>query len=590
MVADAVLGMARRGNHFGRHRSDFEPLAVFFVHRVHDAAGFAVADARHDLLDVDVRHLRHEARAHLQRDLNQTQRDVDADFSDITYPPQFSSISVTYSLFDNEITGATTELHNTYNVGDMALDSNYAPVWNQTTMSPCIDSGDPNSPLDPDGTPSDIGAVPAIEHSYWDYAFEDQHDWQKYYWVSYPVLNTVTNDALQASEFFDVLLHVHQIVVNGNTVNIPTYLDEIIWYNQGQYSINWNQLNGIWSTDLSNHTVSSPQGYKIKLKTNIDPEFPLPVHLTESGFKTPDTAQFPIYANIENWLGYFKEDSASPQDAFASIWDDIEMVQGKQWSLQRVNGQLTGKAGTINYGDMVIVKTYSNHSFQWGSGAVTPPGTKSAPKMFFFDEKPDYIPVYVSLPDSLVSELSEIGLYVNGVCKGAVVVEDNLEQISAYVDDAAELSDANVEFVLCYDSSKSVDNELRSLNVEKGRLQAKYGDAGASYPFFEFQIDSDDADNTPPIDFSLRQNYPNPFNPATTIAYSLPETSSVRLDIYNLKGQLVRTLVNGEMPAGRHSVAWNGRDMHNKAVASGVYFYRLATPMATQTKRMLLIK
>jgi len=207
---------------------------------------------------------------------------------------------------------------------------------------------------------------------------------------------------LQASEFFDVLLHVHQIVVNGNTVNIPTYLDEIIWYNQGQYSINWNQLNGIWSTDLSNHTVSSPQGYKIKLKTNIDPEFPLPVHLTESGFKTPDTAQFPIYANIENWLGYFKEDSASPQDAFASIWDDIEMVQGKQWSLQRVNGQLTGKAGTINYGDMVIVKTYSNHSFQWGSGAVTPPGTKSAPKMFFFDEKPDYIPVYVSLPDSLV--------------------------------------------------------------------------------------------------------------------------------------------------------------------------------------------
>jgi len=89
-------------------------------------------------------------------------RDVDADFSDITYPPQFSSISVTYSLFDNEITGATTELHNTYNVGDMALDSNYAPVWNQTTMSPCIDSGDPNSPLDPVGTPADIGAVPAI--------------------------------------------------------------------------------------------------------------------------------------------------------------------------------------------------------------------------------------------------------------------------------------------------------------------------------------------------------------------------------------------------------------------------------------------
>jgi len=88
----------------------------------------------------------------------------------------------------------------------------------------------------------------------------------------------------------------------------------------------------------------------------------------------------------------------------------------------------------------------------------------------------------------------------------------------------------------------------------------------------------------------LRQNYPNPFNPTTTIAYSLPEASKVRLDIYNVKGQLVKTLVNAEMPAGLHSVVWNGRDMNNKAVASGVYFYRVSSPKATHTKRMLLMK
>ncbi len=95
----------------------------------------------------------------------------------------------------------------------------------------------------------------------------------------------------------------------------------------------------------------------------------------------------------------------------------------------------------------------------------------------------------------------------------------------------------------------------------------------------------------PAIDqLALMQNYPNPFNPTTTIDYSLPEASKVRLDIYNVKGQLVRTLLNGDMPAGMHSVLWDGRDNNNAVVASGVYFYRLSSINNVQTKRMLLMK
>jgi M6 family metalloprotease-like protein len=515
-------------------------------------------------------------------------RDIDANFAVDPTPPQTAVVNVSYSLFENGYTGLTSTSNNTSDVSDMQLDANYYPIWNQTTMSRCIDAG--TGPWDADETPADIGAVRAIEHSYWDYEFDDQHDWQKWYWVSYPVLNTVTTGALQAGEFFEELLQLHQVLFNGNLVNVPVYLDEIKWYNQYEYSIKWIELIGGWSMNLSDHSVSSPQGYKIKLKEDIDPAFSWPVHLVESGFKTPESTQFPIYANTENWLGYFKEDPASPQDAFASIWNDIEMVRGKNWSLERVNGLLTGKSGTINYGDMVIVRTYSNHTFQWESSIVTPPETKAVPKKFLFDEKPDYIPVYVSLPDSLKTDLKEIGLYVDGICKGAVVVEDSLEQISAYVDAAAELSEGNVEFVLYYEGSKRVGNELRTMNINKGRLQAQYGDAGASYPFFEIQITPDDVDNIPPTDFSLRQNYPNPFNPTTTITYSLPEAARVQLDIYNLKGQLVKTLVNGDEPAGMHSVVWDGRDSNNAAVASGVYFYRVSTPQATQTKRMLLMK
>ena len=96
--------------------------------------------------------------------------------------------------------------------------------------------------------------------------------------------------------------------------------------------------------------------------------------------------------------------------------------------------------------------------------------------------------------------------------------------------------------------------------------------------------------NVVPPDFSLKQNYPNPFNPTTTITYSLPEATKMRLDIYNLKGQLVKTLVNDEVSAGLHSVVWNSKDMNNADVASGVYFYRISSPNKTQTRKMLLMK
>ena len=88
----------------------------------------------------------------------------------------------------------------------------------------------------------------------------------------------------------------------------------------------------------------------------------------------------------------------------------------------------------------------------------------------------------------------------------------------------------------------------------------------------------------------LRQNYPNPFNPSTTIAYSLPADSEVRIDVYNVKGQLVKTLVDGYVSAGDNYVVWNGRDNSNREVASGLYFYKLSTGAEVETRKMILVK
>ena len=102
---------------------------------------------------------------------------------------------------------------------------------------------------------------------------------------------------------------------------------------------------------------------------------------------------------------------------------------------------------------------------------------------------------------------------------------------------------------------------------------------------------SNDDPVTPDLNqLTLFQNYPNPFNPRTDISYVLPEPAQVRLDIYNIKGQLVKTLVNTGQEAGLHNATWDGRDMNNRNVASGVYFYRLSTPNGIQSRRMLLMK
>ena len=93
-----------------------------------------------------------------------------------------------------------------------------------------------------------------------------------------------------------------------------------------------------------------------------------------------------------------------------------------------------------------------------------------------------------------------------------------------------------------------------------------------------------------PYRFDLSQNYPNPFNPVTTIEYSLPRRSSVRIDIFNLLGQKVQTLVNYEQSAGSYAITWDGTNTAGKSVSTGVYFYRFQVGDHVETKKMLLLK
>lgn len=108
----------------------------------------------------------------------------------------------------------------------------------------------------------------------------------------------------------------------------------------------------------------------------------------------------------------------------------------------------------------------------------------------------------------------------------------------------------------------------------------------------ELQVDLEDLKipNAAPTSFSLSQNHPNPFNPATRITFSVPEASRVRVEIYNLLGEKVRTLVDGEKKAGRYDLLWDSKDGRGVDMPAGVYLIQMKAGSFSDMKKMMLVK
>ena len=117
---------------------------------------------------------------------------------------------------------------------------------------------------------------------------------------------------------------------------------------------------------------------------------------------------------------------------------------------------------------------------------------------------------------------------------------------------------------------------------------------GGTVMFMEMQIGFEPSANAdgiaPQISKILNQNYPNPFNPETNIGFDMPAHGTAKLDIYNVKGQLVKSLFDGVASSGRTSLVWDSTDNGGKAVTSGIYFYRLTTEQHSETRKMMLMK
>jgi hypothetical protein len=125
-------------------------------------------------------------------------------------------------------------------------------------------------------------------------------------------------------------------------------------------------------------------------------------------------------------------------------------------------------------------------------------------------------------------------------------------------------------------------------------VSAVYDDGESEIIEVTFTYIGTEGDDIVTVATKLNGNYPNPFNPVTNIDYSIKNAGKVTLEVYNLRGQLVKTLVDEVKETGNHTAIWNGTDNSNKSVSSGVYFYKMISEgnigRYTSTKKMILLK
>ena len=165
---------------------------------------------------------------------------------------------------------------------------------------------------------------------------------------------------------------------------------------------------------------------------------------------------------------------------------------------------------------------------------------------------------------------------ING--DGKVNIFDLLALLKGLSD--TSLASAPDKESLCSAIEQQINSAYNSRLISELQMSAALGDLR----------NIDFKDNEIAQAFSLSQNYPNPFNPNTSISYALPSGSNVSLNVYDIRGRLVRALVDERKPAGSYDIMWNGTDELGRKVSSGVYFYRIQSNGFTQTRKMVIVK
>jgi hypothetical protein len=135
-----------------------------------------------------------------------------------------------------------------------------------------------------------------------------------------------------------------------------------------------------------------------------------------------------------------------------------------------------------------------------------------------------------------------------------------------------------------------VETDQARIRVTQDNIGSDYQDVSGDFTIQQASTSAPAVDEGRPRTFALQANYPNPFNASTTIGYLLDKKMDVRLIIYNIRGQMITTLVEEHQAAGSYHVRWDGQDVTGRPVASGIYLYSLQAGAMAEVRKMALLR
>jgi len=444
--------------------------------------------------------------------------------------------------------------------------------------SPCINTGDDNSDYDdPDGSRADMGWNP-YEHDI--YKWSASASSRVYIWKCFPRLSFSPNTTNHGQEIdVDEAWEFWNPIPTGHVY---------AWYESDSPVVDGEYEFNVWSWDPYTYTVCSQYGYKLQRTGTGDP-----IMFSRGVLCDDDVELITTYEDDEDWLGYFLEDAQLVLDAFPSaVTNDAIKIWTQNWCISRntVNDPWTGSPGScyLHYMDAVIITTvYHDHRFEWETPARDDEvAYRPVTEHFTFLDELDYQPIYAYFEEENMPQ--EVAVYINDVCKGAQVVEDTICQICAYI--LEEDEGENIEFAFWYDDRSKIEhcNSYLVYNEASGEYKLQSLRTGTSGIHYKVSF-KDDYENIVPPEYDLNC-YPNPFNPELTISFNLKESQDVKLNIYNVRGQKVKTLVSELFRPNDYNIVWNGDDNVGNKVSSGVYYIRLQVGEDIVNRKVILMK
>ena len=504
---------------------------------------------------------------------------IDADMTTLAYPPEIeiTPLEIVETLDFNEISIREFTISN---VGFANTELIYNIDWNYSTLT----DREPESENWLSITPI-AGECDSEEYDVIEVEFNSANLIDGFYSAEIIVSS---NDILNPTQIINVSLTVESTFItsvinfatgwNWFSINIESddmSLDNVLYSlgenatlikNQTEFAtyyegFGWYGLDAIDVTSM----------YMIQMTTSAD--------LVLEGTAV-DYQNIPIALSSGwNWIGYLPQALNNLESALASIGENANLIKSQTEFATYYEGFGWYGMDSLNPGDGYMINMNASATLIYGipDGLVR---NDEASIDFHWSVNPHQfehnmtITADVEIDGIQISEDDQLGVFVNGECRGTAVptyfplTDSYTANLMVYGNDGEELSFRVYQ--------KANDTELEIFDHLTFEVNGIIGND--IEPVLLSKI-------TTPEEYSLSQNYPNPFNPSTTIRYQLPASGSVLLAIYNVNGQLVEELVNKQVEAGYHQITWNADNQ-----PSGLYLVRITAGDYVSTQKMLLLK